>query len=205
MCTYISFISGVGFLENSSCGSLWVWVAHATSVCVSAPVLSVLPRLPAVRSVTEELMLHLWGLGRGPSGLLGTRDTCHFIFPKCEAHDAWRQTAATVVGARATAESGPVFINLPAPGTKQSVCSWPNVIPAMPAEIELDRLERSWHVGVHIGDGGRASAVRKEPYRVHRDRGAVVRVETRGQTVCLVLAEPGPCVAVLSLGYLVFV
>lgn len=47
---------------------------------------------------------------------------------------------ATTVGARVTAESGPVFINLPVPGTKQSVCSWPNVVPIMPAERELDGL-----------------------------------------------------------------
>lgn len=78
---------------------------------------------------------------------------------------------ATAVGARVTAENRPVFINLPVPGTKQSVCSWPNVVPSVPAEIELDRLERSWHVGVHTGDGGRSNTVRNERYRAHQDHG----------------------------------
>lgn len=72
---------------------------------------------------------------------------------------------ATAVGARVTAENGPVFINLPVPGTKQSVCLWPNGVPIVPAEIELDRLEGSWHAGVHTGDGGRTDTVRNEQYR----------------------------------------
>lgn len=87
---------------------------------------------------------------------------------------------ATVVGAWVTAENGPVFINLPVPGTKQSVCSWPNVVPLVPAEIELDRLERSWHVRVYTGDGGRTDTVRNEWFRAHQDHAAAGIVDTRG-------------------------
>lgn len=71
---------------------------------------------------------------------------------------------ATAVGARVPAENGPVFINLPVPGTKQFVCSWPNVVPLVPAERELDGLERSWHVGAHTGDEGRMGTVRNDGY-----------------------------------------
>lgn len=151
---------------------------------VSAPsVLSVPPGFPAVRSATEELVLHFCGLGRGQTGLLGTPSTCYFIFPKCEAHEARRQTVATAVGFRVTAEDRPVFINLLVPGTEQSVCSWPNAIPIMPAEIELGRLERSWHIGVHAGDGGRVSAVSSERFRAHQDHGAWCSCRIRGQSV----------------------
>lgn len=79
---------------------------------------------------------------------------------------------ATAAGARGTAGDRPVFINLLAPGTEQSVCSWPNVVPILSAEIELGRLERSWHAGVHAGDGRRASVVRKERDRAHQDQEA---------------------------------
>lgn len=87
---------------------------------------------------------------------------------------------AAAVGARVTAENGPVFINLPVPGTKQSVCSWPNVVPIVPAEIELDRLERSWHIGVHTEGGGRTDTVRNKWYRARCDRGAAGVVDARG-------------------------
>ena len=162
---YAKFIAVLGFPENSSYKTLWM--APPASVLLSIP-----PGFPAVRSATEELVLHFWGLGRSQAGLLGTHGTCYFIFPKCEAHEAWRQTGAAAVGVRVTAEDRPVFISLLVPGTEQSVCSWPNAVPIMPAEIELGRLERSWHVGVHAGDGGRASAVSSERFRAHQDHGA---------------------------------
>lgn len=134
--------------------------------------LSIPPGFPAVRSATKELLLHFCRLDRGQAGLLGTHGTCHFLFPKCEAHEARRQTVATAVGVRVTAEDRPVFINLLGPGTEQSVCSRPNAVHIMPAETELGRLERSWHVGVHAGDGGRVRAVSSERFRAHQDHGA---------------------------------
>lgn len=86
----------------------------------------------------------------------------------------------TVVGARVRAENRPVFINLLVPGTKQSVCSWPNVIPLVPAERELDGLERSWQVGVRTGDERRTDTVRNEQYRARQDHEAAGVIEIRG-------------------------
>lgn len=136
--------------------SIWAGPCHpvllSLPLCTGPSLLSALcPGLPAVKPLTavfSALPLKTWpwmvyvALDSWASVILFSRS----VRPMSQGGRQCKLVAA----AREIAEMGPVFINLPTSGTLQSVCLWPNVVPALHAEMESGQIREVLAHGVHV-------------------------------------------------------